>query len=310
MITILSGGTGTPKLIQGIKEIYDPSKINVVVNTLENDYFSGVYVAADIDTVLYTLADIINDETWYGIKDDTFITNEHLKELRFDELLKIGDKDRSIKIQKTFLMKKYGLTKAVDIQRKKMNIESNVIPMSDEQSQINIITDSERLSFHDFLIKKQGKPEVQDIKYTKVKPSPQIIKAINKSDMVIIGPSNPITSILPIISMDGVEKSLQNSYVVAISPIIGGFPVSGPAGKFMSALNYEVSSFGVASIYSSFLDRFIIDEKDENSKKRIEKLIKDVIITKTNMKNIHDKKMLAKIVLGGKNDTDEFNTNR
>ena len=298
MITILSGGTGTPKLIQGIKEVYNPSKMNIIVNTVENDYFSGVYVAADIDTVLYTLADIINDETWYGIKDDTFITNEHLNELNCPELLRIGDKDRSIKIQKTLLMKKYSLSKAVDIQRKNMNIESKVIPMSDEHSQINIFTDCGKLSFHDFLIKNQSKPEVLDIKYTKVNPSPKVIDTLEKSDMIIIGPSNPITSILPIISMNGVEKALKNSYVVAISPIIGNSALSGPAGKFMKAFDYEVSSLGVASLYSGFLDKFIIDDKDENLKKGIEKLIKDVIITKTNMKNIHDKKMLAKIVLG------------
>ncbi len=298
MITILSGGTGTPKLIQGIKEIYDPSKINVVVNTVENDFFSGVYVAADIDTVLYTLADLINEKTWYGIKNDTFITNEHLKKLKCEELLRIGDIDRSTKIQKTLLMEKYSLSEAVDIQRRRMGIQSKVIPMSNEHSNISIFTDSGELNFHDFLIKKQSKPEVTDIKYTEVEPSPQVIKIIEESEMVIIGPSNPITSILPIVSMNGVKKALKNSYVVAISPIIGGQAVSGPAEKFMAAFNHEVSSLGVASIYKDFLDKFIIDEKDENLKDSIEKLIKDVIITKTNMKNIHDKKILAKIVLG------------
>ena len=298
MITILSGGTGTPKLIQGIKEVYDPSKMNIIVNTVENGYFSGVYVAADIDTVLYTLADIINNETWYGIKDDTFITHDHLSELNCPELLRIGDKDRSIKIQKTLLMEKYSLTASVDIQRTNMNIESKIIPMSDEHSEINVFTDCGKLSFHDFLIKHQSEPEVLDIKYTKVNPSSQVIDTLEKSDMVIIGPSNPITSILPIISMKGVEEALKNSYVVAISPIIGGSAVSGPAGKFMKAFGHEVTPVGVASLYSGFLDKFIIDEHDENLKKRIEKLIKDVVITKTNMKNIHDKKMLAKIVLG------------
>ncbi|MDZ4172752.1 MAG: 2-phospho-L-lactate transferase CofD family protein, partial [Methanobacteriaceae archaeon] len=92
MITVLSGGTGTPKLLQGLKEVIDPSLINIIVNTVENDYFSGVYVTPDIDTVLYTMADLINSETWYGIKDDTFITHEKLNKLGSPELLKIGDK--------------------------------------------------------------------------------------------------------------------------------------------------------------------------------------------------------------------------
>ena len=120
MITVLSGGTGTPKLLQGLKEIVDPEELTIIVNTLENDYFSGVYVSADIDTVLYTMSDIINDELWYGVKGDTFVTNERLNEIGCPELLRIGDIDRATKIQKTQLMEKYGLTKAVEIQAEKM----------------------------------------------------------------------------------------------------------------------------------------------------------------------------------------------
>lgn len=297
MIAVLSGGTGTPKLIQGIKNIHDPSDLNIIVNTVENDYFSGVYVAADIDTVLYTLADVINDETWYGIKNDTFLTNESLKKLDCPELLRIGDKDRATKIQKTVLMKKYGLSKAVDIQRKKMGIKSKVIPMSDEHSDITVKTSIGHLKFHEFLIEHQTKPEVFGIDYTSVKPSPNIIEIIEESEMVIIGPSNPITSILPIVNLEGVEKALKNNYVVAVSPIIGNNPFSGPAGKFMKSMGYEVSSFGVASIYKNFLDKFIIDDVDRELKENIEKLVKEVIVANTNMKNIIDKENLARIVL-------------
>lgn len=297
MIAILSGGTGTPKLIQGIKNIHSPSDLNIIVNTVENDYFSGVYVAADIDTVLYTLADIINDETWYGIKGDTFFTNESLEKLDCPELLRIGDQDRATKIQKTILMEKYGLSKAVDIQRKKMGIESKVIPMSDEHSEITVKTDIGHLKFHEFLIKHQTKPKVFGIEYTSVNPSPDIIETIENSEMVIIGPSNPITSILPIVNLEGVEKALKNSYVVAVSPIIGNNPVSGPAGKFMESMGYEVSSFGVASIYKSFLDKFVIDVVDTKLKNNIENIIEEVLVTNTNMKTISDKEELARILL-------------
>lgn len=297
MITILSGGTGTPKLIQGIKNIYNPEDLNIIVNTIENDYFSGVYVAADIDTVLYTLADKINDETWYGIKEDTFITNETLEKLGCSELLRIGDQDRATKIQKTMLIKKYGLSEAVNIQRKKMGIKSIVIPMSNEHSEIIVKTDIGNLKFHEFLIKHQTTPDVISVNYTKVNPVPNLIETIENSEMIIIGPSNPITSILPIINLEGVEKALKNSYVVAVSPIIGNSPISGPAGKFMESMNYEVSSFGVASIYKNFLDEFIIDNVDNNLKEDIEKIIKEVIITNTNMKTIEDKKTLAKVIL-------------
>jgi LPPG:FO 2-phospho-L-lactate transferase len=298
MITILSGGTGTPKLLQGIKEVLDPKKYKVVVNTLENNYFSGVYVAADIDTVMYTLSGIINYQTWYGIKDDTFITHETLKEIKCPETLKIGDRDRAIKIQKTLLMEKYPLSRVVEIQRKALGIKSEIIPMSNEKSNIVIITDEGEMEFHEFLVARQGKPKVIDIKYDNVKPSPGLVESIEESEMVVLGPSNPITSIWPIISIKDMEKALKNAYVVGISPIIGDIPVSGPAAKFMNALGHDVSCLGVAKMYKNFLDKFIIDLEDIAYKNKIERLIPEVVVTNTNMKNIGDKMMLARITLG------------
>lgn len=298
MITILSGGTGTPKLIQGILKIYDPEKLTIIVNTLENTYVSGVYVAADIDTVMYTLAGWINEKTWYGIESDTFITHETLKKINFPETLKIGDKDRAIKIQKTLLMAKYPLSQAVDIQRRNLGIKSSIIPMSDERSNVEIITDVGVLDFHQFLIEKQSRPQVLDVVYDKVKPAPKVIYAIKNADRVVIGPSNPITSIEPIISVHGVRKALKKASVTAVSPIIGNKPVSGPAAKFMQAKGYEVSSLGVASIYQDIVDKFIIDHKDSQLQHKIEKLISNVMITNTKMQNIQDKVNLARNVLG------------
>ncbi len=298
MISILSGGTGTPKLIQGIVQIINPEDLNVIVNTVENTYISGNYIAPDIDTVMYTLAGIINEEKWYGIRDDTFITHETLEKIGYNEILRIGDKDRAFKIQKTFLMEKYPFSKVVDIQRKELGIKSRIIPMSDEQSNIKIITDRGEMSFHKFLVEEKGEPEVEDIIYNKVEPSNNLLQIIKSSEMVVIGPSNPVTSIEPILSIAGVKKALKRTYVVAVSPIIGGKPLSGPAAKFMSAKGYEVSCTGVASIYRKFLDRFIIDTEDIVSKKKIEKLISEVMTTNTNMKTMDDKVMLARSVLG------------
>ena len=297
MITVLSGGTGTPKLLQGLKEIVDSNELTIIVNTLENDYFSGVYVSADIDTVLYTMADLINDEFWYGIKDDTFITHERLEEIGCPELLRIGDKDRATKIQKTQLMEKYGLAKACEIQAKNMGLDCNIIPMSEENSDIKIITDMGELEFHDFLIKYQSEPEVLDVKFSKVSPAEGIIEAINNSEAVIIGPSNPITSISPILSLDGVREALKDTYVIAVSPIIGNDSVSGPASKFMKALDIDVSSLGVASLYQDFLDAFVIDDKDNDKKDEINQIINKVIITNTIMNNLGAKKNLAQIII-------------
>ena len=297
MITVLSGGTGTPKLLQGLKEIVNPADLTIVVNTLENDYFAGVYVSADIDTVLYTMADLINDELWYGIKGDTFITHERLAEIGCAELLRIGDKDRATKIQKTLLMEKYDLATACEIQARNMGLACSIIPMSNENSDIKIITDIGELAFHDFLIKHQSEPEVLDVKFSNVSPCDGIIDAINSSDAVIIGPSNPITSILPILSLDGVRDALKGTHVVAVSPIIGSDSVSGPASKFMKALGIEVSSVGVASLYEDFLDVMVIDNEDDDKKVEVNQIINKVIVTNTIMNNLDAKKNLAEIII-------------
>ena len=297
MITVFSGGTGTPKLLQGLKEIVNPKDLTIIVNTLENDYFSGVYVSADVDTVLYTMSDMINDEFWYGVKGDTFITHERLCELGCQELLRIGDIDRATKIQKTQLMKKYGLAKAVEIQAENMGIESKIIPMSNEESDIKLITDMGELEFHDFLIKHQSQPEVLDIKFSSVAPADGVVDAIKNSEAVIIGPSNPITSISPILSLEDVREALKDTYVVAVSPIIGSDSVSGPASKFMKALDIEVSSVGVASLYEDFLDNFIIDNKDVDKKQQLNQIVNKVTVTNTIMNNLGAKKNLAQIIM-------------
>ena len=297
MITVLSGGTGTPKLLQGLKEIVDPADLTIIVNTLENNYFSGVYVSADIDTVLYTMSDMINDEFWYGVKGDTFITHERLEELGCGELLRIGDIDRATKIQKTQLMQKYGLKKACEIQAKNMGIESNIIPMSEENSDIKIVTDIGELEFHDFLIKYQSEPKVLDLKFSNVSPADGIIDAIKNSEAIIIGPSNPITSISPILSLEGVREALKETHVIAVSPIIGSEAVSGPASKFMQALGVEVSSVGVANLYQDFLDNFVIDDEDSNMESQINQIVNKVTVTNTIMNSLDAKKNLAQIII-------------
>ena len=297
MITVLSGGTGTPKLLQGLKEIIPTNELTIIVNTLENDYFSGVYVSADIDTVLYTMADLINEEFWYGIKGDSFITHERLEKIGCPELLRIGDQDRATKIQKTFLMEKYGLAKACDIQAKSLGLDCKIIPMSNEQSDIKIITDIGELEFHDFLIKHQSEPEVLDVKFSEVAPAQGIIDAIKNSDAVIIGPSNPITSISPILSLEGVKEALKDTYVVAVSPIIGSDSVSGPASKFMKALGIDVSSVGVASLYEDFLDNIVIDNDDYNLNSELNQIINKVTITNTIMNSLDAKINLAQTIM-------------
>ena len=297
MITVLSGGTGTPKLLQGIKKIINPEELTVIVNTLENNYFSGVYVSADVDTVLYTLSDLINDKTWYGLKEDTFITHERLEELGFHETLRIGDKDRALKIQKTELLKEHSLQEAVEIQKNALDIKSKVLPMSNQQCKVKIDTDKGLMDFHEFLIEDKSQAEVNDVIYGEVNPAEGVIEAIENSDHVIIGPSNPITSINPIIMMPGVKKALKKSYVTAVSPFIGESAVSGPAGKFMKAKGFECSCYGVSQIYEDFLNHYIINNSDEKYKDIIKEIIPEVSTENIILKTMDDKINLAKKII-------------
>jgi LPPG:FO 2-phospho-L-lactate transferase len=194
-------------------------------------------------------------------------------------------------------MQKYGLARACEIQAENMGIKSKILPMSEENSDIKIVTDIGELEFHDFLIKHQSKPEVLDVKFSKVAPTEGIIDAIKNSEAVIIGPSNPITSILPILSLDGVRDALKDTYVVAVSPIIGSGAVSGPASKFMKALDIDVSAVGVASLYQDFLDNIVIDDKDFDLKSQLNQIVNKVTVTNTIMNSLDVKKNLAQIII-------------
>ena len=174
---------------------------------------------------------------------------------------------------------------------------SRIIPMSEEDSEIKIITDIGELEFHEFLIKHQTEPEVLDLKFSNVNPSDGVVDAIKNSDAVIIGPSNPITSILPILSLEGVRDALKDTYVIAVSPIIGSGAVSGPASKFMNALDIDVSAIGVASLYEDFLDNIVIDDKDYNLKSQLNQIVNKVTITNTIMNSLDVKKSLAQIIV-------------
>ncbi|WP_456471661.1 2-phospho-L-lactate transferase [Methanocaldococcus sp.] len=295
---ILSGGTGTPKLLQGLKEVLDD--FTVIVNTGEDLWLNNIYISPDVDTVLYTLANMINEKTWYGVREDTFYTHEQLKKYGVDEFLRIGDKDRALKIQKTLLLNRgLKLSEAIDIQRKALGVKYKVLPMTDDKVETKILAKIDDrvdlLKFHDFWIKRRGEVEVLDVIYENsiyAKPPEEFYKL--KFDKVIIGPSNPITSIGPILSIKDIKESLKKKKVLAVSPFIGNSPVSGPAGKLMRAKGYESSALGVYEIYKEFLNILVIDNKDKDLKDKIDC---EVYTTNIIMKDLNDKIRLAKEIV-------------
>lgn len=263
---LLSGGTGTPKLIQGMRKIIPDEEITVIVNTAEDMIVSGNLVSPDVDTILYLFSGILDTSKWWGVKNDTFHTNNALKKMGFNEKLMLGDADRAACIFRTESMKDgASLTEATRFLSEALGIKAKVLPMCDEKVDTIIKTPGGFIHFQDFWVGAHGSPDVIDIEMAgieKARPTKELIEALGHEDNIIIGPSNPITSIGPILALKGIKEILEAKKVVAISPIIGDSPVSGPAGKLMAAKGYPVSSLGVMQCYGDILDAFIMDERD------------------------------------------------
>ena len=248
-------------MIRGMKDSED---IAVIVNTAEDIWVSGNKVTPDVDSVIYTIAGVIDDQKWWGLKGDTFNTWESLKAMGHFEELMIGDRDRAVHILRTELIRS-GLS-LTDTTREicdSFQIKTKVLPMSEEDITSVITTTEGEMHFQDFWITYRGEPEVTDVRlYGTLKPADEVMDALNISDNIIIGPSNPITSIGPILALDGVQDALKIKFVVAVSPFIGDKPISGPAAKLMKARGLEASTRGVAEFYKDLVDVFIMDERD------------------------------------------------
>ncbi|NJD52162.1 MAG: 2-phospho-L-lactate transferase [Candidatus Methanoperedens sp.] len=263
---LLSGGTGTPKLLQGIRKIIPDEEITVIVNTAEDIMVSGSLVSPDVDTILYLFSGALDTSKWWGIRNDTFHTNNALRKMGISEKLMIGDADRATCIFREVLMQKgASLTEATLSLSAALGIKAKILPMCNEKVDTMIKTPEGILHFQDFWVGSRGTPEVLDVDITgirKAMPTKEVLDALELEKNVIIGPSNPITSIGPILALKGIREILMTKNVIAVSPIIGDSPVSGPAGKLMGAKGYPVSSNGVARYYGDILDIMVIDDKD------------------------------------------------
>ncbi|MET1124675.1 MAG: 2-phospho-L-lactate transferase [Archaeoglobaceae archaeon] len=289
---VLSGGTGTPKLLRGLKEIAD---FWVVANTAEDIWVSGNKVCPDIDSVIYALAEVIDEQRWWGIAGDTFTTHEALKGLGFDEVLMIGDRDRATHILRSEMLRRgYSLCEATVKIARAYGVKQDVYPMCEEEVATVVVTSEGEMHFQEFWVKRKGEPEVVDVRFEGIENAriPQPVRErLEREEEVLIGPSNPITSIMPILSVEDFAELLKDKKVVAVSPIVGNRAVSGPAAKFMRAKGYEVSPLGVMKVYEDFIDALIVHESDAH-------LCSDsVFATNTIMRNKGDAVKLAEFII-------------
>jgi len=267
MITFLSGGTGTPKLLRGMLDLLEERDIAVIVNTAEDIWLSGNHLSPDVDTVMYLVAGVLNTDRWWGIRDDTYITHDLLARLGIEEFIAVGDRDRAVHVARGEMLRGgMRLTEATKALCERLGVRATVLPMTDSPVTTYVRTRQGEIHFQEYWVKHRGALAIEGVVRRSREPpvaTPEVIAAIEASDAVVIGPSNPVTSISPILECAGVREALRrHRRVIAVSPFIGDAPVSGPAAALMRASGREPSSAGTYGLYEDFVDIFIQDIRD------------------------------------------------
>ena len=305
MITALAGGVGAARFLTGFVRLVKGEDLSVVVNTGDDIELFGLHISPDVDIVTYTLAGVVDEEKGWGIKCDTFCCLEALRKLGCEAWFNLGDKDLATHMFRTSLLKKgFKLSEITAQISRALGLDVKILPMTDDKFETRIVTENGSVHFQEYLVKRGAKDEVLGVEFLgaeSAKPAVGVVEAIMDAELVVVCPSNPVVSIGTILAVEGVREALRSTDAkkVAVSPIIAGAPVKGPADKLLRGLGLEVSAYSVAKLYLDFLDMFVLDMADAAEKGRIEKLGIEVKVTNTIMKSLEDKIELAKAVLEG-----------
>jgi LPPG:FO 2-phospho-L-lactate transferase len=322
MVTFLAGGTGTPKLLAGADTVFDPSATTVVANTGDDVELGGHLVCPDVDTVLFHAGGVLDTDTWWGIDGDTTATHAEIRRLaeaagldagprylddeaqtagrdlanwrRFSgvaEFMQIGDRDRAVHVTRTSLLDEgHSLTEVTRTLADAFDLEVDLLPMSDDPVATIVHTDEGAMHFQVYWVHRRGDPAVEGVEFRGAEaasPTPAVRDAL--ADRVVIGPSNPVTSIGPMIAMDEFAAALAETPVVAVSPFVGEEVFSGPAPALLRGVGYEASTAGVAEAYP-FADGFVLDDDDPTE------LDRPVVRTDTRMDDADDATRVARAV--------------
>jgi LPPG:FO 2-phospho-L-lactate transferase len=305
MITFLSGGTGTPKLIQGFRTILSDENLSVIVNTADDIWLSGIYISPDVDTILYLFSDLLDEKKFWGIKNDTFNALRMLHLLGFPSWFNLGDQDLAINLFRTRMMQKgHSQENIVKTLSNLLNIKSIIIPCTNSHIESRIITEKKGdIHFQEFWVKYKAKVNIKQVYIKNLEGAeiPETVRSIiEKSELIIIGPSNPVTSIGPIIRNKEIAELLKKhkEKTIAISPLIGNKPVSGPTEMLMKAEGLETTSIGIAEIYKDYCSCLIIDNADSDMINQIQnKAGLEVLSEEILFKSTQDASRLAYAIL-------------
>ena len=303
MIVVLAGGVGAARFLQGLVQVVPQERLAVIANTGDDRDFYGLHVSPDIDILMYTLAGIVDEAQGWGIRDDTFNTMQQLTSYGNEDWFMLGDRDLATHIHRTNLFRQgKSLSEITDDLRNQFGLALRILPMTDQSVTTHIQTPVGLLHFQEYMVKRKCSDEVQDVVFVGAsdsRPAPGVLDAIKDAEAILLAPSNPIVSIGSILAIPGIHDALHESsgMIVAVSPIVGGAPIKGPADKLMHGLKMDVSPVGVARYYRDFLDVMVIDKQDERFLSAIEDLGIPAVATNTIMYNLEAKKDLASKVL-------------
>ncbi|MBD0253829.1 MAG: 2-phospho-L-lactate transferase [Rubrobacter sp.] len=298
-VCALAGGVGGAKLAAGLRDELPPGDLSVVVNTADDFDLWGLHICPDLDTVMYTLAGISNPETGWGIAGETFESLRMLGRYGEDTWFKLGDRDLATHIlRKARLRSGETLTRVTAELSRALGIRSSVLPMSDDPVSTVLETPDGRLEFQEYFVRRGQEDEVLGVELRGVEeaaPTGAVLAAISGADAIVICPSNPVVSVGPILTLPGVREALARSSAptVAVSPIVGGRALKGPADRMMLSLGHEVSATGVARMYAGLVDGMVVDTIDEGERESIEAFGMRVLATGSVMRDAADRARLA-----------------
>lgn len=300
-IVALAGGVGGAKLADGLAQILPAQDLTVLVNTGDDFEHLGLTICPDLDTVCYTLANIGNAATGWGRADETYFALETLGKLGGPTWFRLGDRDLGLHLQRS-LLKRSGLALSQITHQfcKSLGIACTVLPMSDDPTPTWVYTTEGEMPFQEYFVRRQCRPVVTGFSFSGMEhaaPAPGVLAALSEADLVVFCPSNPWVSIGPILALPGVQAALQGKQVVAVSPIVGGRAIKGPAAKMYSEMGIQPSALSVAQQYAGLLSGFVIDDQDADLQVQINALGMATLVTNTLMKTRLDRKQLAGEVL-------------
>lgn len=303
MITALAGGVGAARFLQGLVRAVSGEAVTIVSNVGDDAEFFGLHISPDIDIVLYHLAGVADEERGFGLRGDTFHTLDALSRFGYDTWFRLGDRDLATCITRTDLLRRgRTLSEATGEIARALGVPARVLPVTDDRLRTRVRSDDGLLDFQEWFVRRGARDPVREVVFDgaeRARPAPGVLDAIAEADAVLLTPSNPLVSVGPILAVPGLRDALRNTRakVVAVSPIVGGATIKGPAAEMLRDQGLEASAAAVARLYADFLDAIVIDDVDAALAPEIEATGLAVTVTDTIMDSMEKKAALARAAL-------------